>query len=440
MFRKIGISLVMVCLAFGQTEITQTIYNSTFKKGKIAVPDFRLNETSGVYDEAWSTINQVLKNDIQNSGYFDVLPDERLKLIASPFEGAINFEEWGSIEAEHLVVGEVMEQGGTMRVEVRLFEIPTHKTILAKAYKSKPSLARKTAHIIADDILKYLKNIEFATSKILFSKDSLVTKRKETRNLKELYIMDYDGYNQFPITAGGIAISPSAVWVDDQVFLAYCSYEKAFTIEASYGVFLKKGLQMQPEKLYGEKGRRASTPALSPDGKKVVFSLAEKGNVDLWVMNIDGSDLLRVTRHPAVDTNPSWAPGGNAILYTSDRTGAPQIYRMDADGLNNQRITFENPYNDGAVWNPHYDYITYVSRFDNDFDIFVMDLKTSINYRLTYREGSNEDPCWSPDGERICFSSNRTGSWQLYVVNRTDKDSVIQVTRDGNNRTPIWIR
>ena len=444
MFRKIVasyvVSLVLFSFVLGQTQITQTIYNSTFQKTKIAIPDFKLQDTSGLFDEGWSTLNQVLKQDIQNSGYFDVLPETRIKMIKSPFEGAIDFAEWGSIEAEHLVVGQIINQDGGMRVEVRLFEIQTQKTILAKAFKSKPSLARKTAHIIADDIMKYLKNIEFATSKIIFSKDSLVTRKKETHNLKELYIMDYDGFNQYPITAGGIAISPSALRIDDQVLLAYCSYEKAFTIEASYGIFLKEGLRGEPRKMFSDKGRRAATPALSPDGKKVVFSISQDGNVDLWVMNLDGSDLLRLTRHPSVDTNPSWAPGGNAILYTSDRTGSPQIYRMDADGLNNQRITYENPYNDGAVWNPHYDYIAYVSRFDNDFDVFVMDLKTTRNYRLTVKEGSNEDPCWSPDGERICFSSNRSGSWQLYVVNRTDKDSLIQTTRDGNNRTPIWIR
>jgi len=439
MFRKLFMPLIFVSIALCQTHITTSIYDTTFSKSKIAIPDFKLEDTSGVFDEAWSTINDVLKRDIQNSGYFDVLPETRIQMIKSPFDGPIDFEEWGSIEANHLVVGQVINLDGVMRVEVRLFEIPTKKTILAKAYKSKPSLSRKTAHIIADDIMKYLKNIQFATSKIVFSKDSLVTMHKETRTLKELFIMDYDGFNQFPITAGGIAISPSAIKSDGAILLSYCSYEKAFTIDASYGIFLKEGLRAHPRKLFGRKGHRASTPAISPDGKKVAFSVSHLGNVDLWVMNLDGSDLLRVTRHPSVDTNPSWAPGGNAILYTSDRTGAPQIYRMDADGLNNQRVTYENPYNDSAAWNPHYDYITYVSRFDNDFDIFVMDLKTSKNYRLTYREGSNEDPCWSPDGERICFSSNRTGTWQLYVVNRTDKDSTIQVTRTGNNRTPIWI-
>ncbi|PIE90639.1 MAG: hypothetical protein CR997_05220 [Acidobacteria bacterium] len=440
MLRALLLFFFICSFAVGQTHIWGQMFDTTFKKGKIAIPDFKLEDSTGKYDEAWSTINEVLKRDIQNSGYFDVLPETRINMIKSPFDGPIEFEEWGSIEAEHLVVGQVMDHDGVMRVEVRLFEVPTKKTILAKAFKSKPRLARKTAHIIADDIMKYLKNIQFATSKILFSKDSLVTQNKESRTLKELYIMDYDGFNQFPITAGGIAISPSAIRKDGQVLLSYCSYEKAFTINASYGIFLKDGLRAHPKKLFGRERYRASTPAISPDGRKIAFSASHNGNVDLWVMNLDGSDLLRITRHPAVDTNPSWAPGGNALLYTSDRTGAPQIYRMDADGLNNQRITYENPYNDSASWNPHYDYITYVSRFDNDFDIFVMDLKTSKNYRLTRRQGSNEDPCWSPDGERICFSSNRTGTWQLYVVNRTDADSLIQVTRTGNNRTPIWIQ
>jgi len=250
--------------------------------------------------------------------------------------------------------------------------------------------------------------------------------------------MDYDGFNALPITRGGVALSPSAVKSGSETLLAYCVYENINTFRATYGVYFKPSLVSKPQVLFSELERRASTPALSNDGRKVAFSLAHNGNVDIHVMNLDGSDFLRLTRHPGVDTNPSWAPGDNSLLFTSDRTGAPQIYMMDADGLNKRRVTFENPYNDSASWNPHYDYIAYVSRFDNDFDIFVMDLKTAANYRLTRMQGSNEDPCWASDGERLCFSSNRNGPWQIFLVNRNG-ENLCQITRSGNNRNPVWI-
>lgn len=431
-------SFMIVVLASAQNkEVEFDLFGKKVSKTKIAIPEFRLDTKTPAYKDAWQTVNEVLQADLDNSGYFDVIPRERLNLIRGPHEGPIDFEEWQSIEAQHLVVGAIREQDGSMRIEVRLFEVDSKQSIVAQAYRSKTDLARKMAHVIADDILKHLHNSQFASSRIIYTQETHSSKDK-TKKLKELFIMDYDGFNPLPITKGGIALSPSSVKVGNDTMLAYAVFENAYTFNASYGIYLKPTLQSKPRVLFKEDRRRATAPALSPDGKKVAFSLAVEGNVDIFVMNIDGSDFLRLTSNPTVDTNPSWAPGGRSILFTSDRTGAPQIYRMDADGLNLTRITHENPYNDGAVWNPRYDYMAYVSRFDNLFDIFIMNLQTGENYRVTRLEGSNEDPCWSPDGEQLLFTSDRSGSWQIYAINRNGTNQR-QITKTGNNRHPIWI-
>lgn len=364
--------------------------------------------------------------------------ESRIRLIRSPHIGPIDFEEWGSIEAKHLVVGSIKNAEGRMNVEVRVFEVATKQHIIAKAFFTKPELARKTAHVIADEIMLHLRNIQFASSKIIYTRERSRTTPDGERPIKEIYMMDYDGFHPIPLTEGGIALSPSATVSGNNTLISYCVYEKAYTFNASYGLYYKPSLTARPVVLFTDQDRKASTPALSPDGRKVAFSISDEGNVDIFVMNLDGSDLLRLTRHPGVDTNPAWAPGGNSLLFTSDRTGSPQIYQMDADGLNLRRVTYDYDYCDSAVWNPHYDYISFVSRFENDFDIFIMDMKTQKTYRVTRFEGSNEDPSWGPDGERLVFCSNRTGSWQLYMVNRTG-ENLTQLTRSGNNRNPSWI-
>jgi len=437
-FLMIMLGSMLAMGAFGyQRQVTGDIYGQAVQREKIAVPDFELGVPGREYREAWQTINEVLRADLSNSGYFEVLSQDRIRLIRSPHDGPIDFEEWSSIEAQHLVVGKVAEQDGQMRLEVRLFEVASRQAIIAKAYRGKTSLARKMAHTIADDILVFLRNSRFALSKILYTRET-PSSVDPTRTLKELYIMDYDGYNPLPITKGGIAISPSAVRTDRETFVAYAVYENAYTFNATYGIYLKPTLLSRPRPLFTDKTKRAASPAISPDGRKIAFSIAQEGNVDLHVMNIDGTDLLRLTRHPAVDTNASWAPGGRSLVFTSDRTGTPQIYRMDADGLNLTRVTYENPYNDSANWNPRYDLMAYVSRFDNDFDIFIMDLKTRESYRVTNRQGSNEEPTWSPDGEQLCFASSRSGNWQIYAVNR-DGSNLRQITKSGSNRDPVWI-
>lgn len=422
-----------------QREDTIEIWNPDWSmtKDTIAIPDFELAPDATSFRQAWETINDVLRADLRNSGFFNVLPQERVRLIDPPHGRAIQWEEWGSIEAQHLVVGAVRNNDGKMIVEVRLFEITSRKFILGRAFNSKPSLARKTAHKAADLILKHLRDSSFASSKIFYT-SRRQSKVDATRNLDELFMMDYDGYNPLPLTRGGMAFGPSAIKKGNNTYLAYAAFENAFTVNASYGILLKPTLQSRPIPLFRDDDRRCTSPAISPDGKRIAFSLAEDGNSDIYVMNLDGSHLQRLTRHPAVDTNPSWTAGGRSLLFTSDRVGTPQIYQMDADGLNQTRITEENPYNDSASWNPRYDMITYVSRFDNDFDIFIMDMATRRNYRVTRLQGSNEDPCWSPDGEQLCFSSNRSGSWQIYAINK-DGSNFRQVTFEGNNRDPVWV-
>ena len=418
-------------------EVETTLHGRTVAKEMIAVPDFHLPEDAQALRSAWETINQVLRSDLKNSGFFDVLEQERIRLIASPHSGRIDFGEWASIQAQHLVVGALKQEGDSMVVELRLFEVASKQYITGRSFKTKPSLARKTAHVAADVILKHLRNSTFATSRIVFTKKR-PGEKDPSRTLEELFIMDYDGYDPLPITKGGIAFSPSAIRVGRDTYIAYAVFENAYTFNATYGIYLKPTLFSRPKPLFRDKTMRATSPAISPDGKKIAFALVRDGNTDIHVMNLDGTDFLRLTRHSGVDTNPSWAPGGRSLVFTSDRTGTPQIYRMDADGLNTVRLTEENPYNDTASWNPRHDLLTYVSRFDNDFDIFIMDLQTRKNYRVTRFQGSNEDPQWSPDGEQLCFTSNRSGKWHIYAINK-DGTNLRQVTTEGNNFDPVWV-
>ncbi len=436
------LTLFLVLTAFQAVaqvrEDTIEIWNPEWSMAKdsIAVPDFDLPQNAEALRQPWETINTVLRQDLKNSGFFEVVSEERMRLIDSPHGRAIQWEEWGSIETQYLVLGSIKDEDGAMTVEVRLYEIASRKFILGRSFKSKPSLARKTAHVAADLILKHLRDSSFATSNIVYT-----ARRKNadrSRNIDELFIMDYDGYNPLPITRGGIAFSASAIKKGNDTYLAYAAFENIDTMKANYGIFLKPTLQSRPVPLFRDSKRRCTSPALSPDGKKVAFSLVEDGNSDVYVMNLDGTGLLRLTRNAAVETNPSWATGGRSLLFTSDRTGAPQIYQMDVDGLNQTRVTQENPYNDSASWNPRYDMICYVSRFNNDFDIFIMDMQTRKNYRVTHNQGSNETPCWSPDGEQLCFASNRSGNWQIYAINK-DGSNFRQVTFEGSNRDPVWV-
>ncbi len=83
----------------------------------------------------------------------------------------------------------------------------------------------------------------------------------------------------------------------------------------------------------------------SPQGDRVVFVVrttdfeANRGRTDLWMVNIDGSGLIRLTADPAADNNPRWAPDGKSLYFLSTRSGSSQVWRLPAAGNDPMRPT-----------------------------------------------------------------------------------------------------
>jgi len=105
----------------------------------------------------------------------------------------------------------------------------------------------------------------------------------------------------------------------------------------------------------------------SPDGQKIAFASNQDGDYEIYIMDIDGNILQKLTDNKADDTHPSWSPDGQKIGFMSNQDGNNEIYLMDSDGKNQERLTNNNT-DDGL-------------------------------------------PVWSPDGTKIAFESNRDGRW-----------------------------
>ena len=72
--------------------------------------------------------------------------------------------------------------------------------------------------------------------------------------------------------------------------------------------------------------------AWSPDGSRIAFSSFRDDNDEIYVMNADGTNLRRMTNHPAKDRYPAWSPDGQRLAFSSHRDGNDEIYVMNADG------------------------------------------------------------------------------------------------------------
>jgi len=240
-------------------------------------------------------------------------------------------------------------------------------------------------------------------------------------------------------------------------------------------------------------------PSYSPDGSYIAFAYGptDKGGIDIFVMNSDGSDLTQIT-HDGSSFTPRWSPDGRRIAYAriSRRTFLGVILTMNADGTDQRRLTGDvwdsigprytpdgrhivfYSQKDGfvaAVWimntdgsgqrrltggaleaapydvSPDNKRISLMSHINTDSPeaIFDMNLNGSDLRLLTHAKGAHDLwPSYSPNGKHIVFASDRMSSdhsLDLFVMD-VDGSNVHRIATgltvggcpDGNCVTPSW--
>ncbi|HEX8424060.1 MAG TPA: hypothetical protein VF634_11640, partial [Pyrinomonadaceae bacterium] len=149
---------------------------------------------------------------------------------------------------------------------------------------------------------------------------------------------------------------------------------------------------------------------------------------EIWVMNADGTNQVKVTDVPgSQNLQPDWSPDGSKIAFLSNRISPYnfELYVMSVDGTNQTRLTF----NDALVgahndyypeWSPDGTKIAFVYDGGNTAhtdQIHVMNADGSGRVNLSNNTAYEYNPAWSPDGSQLVFMSNRDGNFELYVMN-----------------------
>ena len=419
-----------------QSEIKVVLTGDPGTPPRIAVPDFLALSGDKETQDIARTIAEVLWDDLNYEREFYMVPRDTYRSIpAAANIGAPPFERWRELGVDGLVVGAVSKTGNNVRVEMRLYQIRSQQQVYAREYTGSAANARLYAHTISDELHQSQRNLRgVARTKLAFVSDrnrERVVGTVENRDVKEVYMSDYDGANQRRITVGR-QLNVSPTWSPDARAIAYTSWRTGFP-----DIFISRiyeGTMSNPAK--GTPNAHNSLPMYSPDGTRIAFMSNRDGNNEIYVINVDGSGLRRLTNHPGIDATPTWSPTGTQIAFTSDRGGTPSIYIVGVDGLGLRRLTFEN--SDRATWSPApRNEIAYTARTGPGYDIKVLKLDTNETRQLTFGEGTNEAPAWAPNGRHLAFWSTRSGRAQIFTVDY-DGQNIRQMTRDGNNQQPHW--
>lgn len=184
---------------------------------------------------------------------------------------------------------------------------------------------------------------------------------------KDVFICDLDkefrASNLHKVIPGaGVSFGEEPAWSPDGKRFAYVTINEQLWMADADGKNKVQVVQVS--------GQYCHQPAWSPDGEWIAFASDRDGNIELYKVRSDGTDLTRLTSEPGIDCRPRWSPDAQWILFSSNRTGNFALYVMRADGSGLDNLT-ENPaLDDHGAWSPDGRAIAFVSMRDGGFDIY----------------------------------------------------------------------
>jgi TolB protein len=229
----------------------------------------------------------------------------------------------------------------------------------------------------------------------------------------------------------------------------------------------------------------AAKPTPFGGGSRIAFSSNRDGNYEIYIMNSDGTDPIRLTDSPTNDWSPQLDLAGEFLLYwsVSDNPPLNRMYWMRADGskqgifadhigpnadISSPGLVVFETYSeygtrdivagvvgmlDGGIaqltdhpgtdaypdWSPDGKTIAFVSDRDGLPHIYLMNWDGTNQRRLTKSEMVELQPDWSPDGSMIVFFSGDDTKTNLYIIN-SNGTNVRQLTEqeDNYNENPVW--
>jgi dipeptidyl aminopeptidase/acylaminoacyl peptidase len=218
--------------------------------------------------------------------------------------------------------------------------------------------------------------------------------------------------------------------------------------------------------------KRVASPAISPDGRLVAYTVRETNwddnayETEIWIAESAGGTPRQLTNAKKSSRAPAWSPNGTRLAFISDRTDKSQIYVINPAAGEAEAVTsVEDPVSSFA-WAPDGKHIAFTADepksaalkdrekkygefkvVERDYrmsQLFVLDLDTRRTRALVGGAFTVGSFSWSPDGTRIAFdhrvnpSPGFGGTADISIVTVADGSIQKLVTQDGPDAHPVW--
>jgi len=178
-------------------------------------------------------------------------------------------------------------------------------------------------------------------------------------------------------------------------------------------------------------------------GDRVIFVSYRHGNGELYSVPLAGGTETRLTTTGAHEAEPALSHDGKKLAYTSTASGVPKLWIAAGDGKNGSRVTtgfgFAGSIEAGPSWSPNGDKLVFVSTAQGTSDLFIYNVSSGTFTPLVTTDAPEVEPSWSPDGEWVAFASARNNQTDIYRVH-VATGKVEQLTnRTETDARPAWL-
>jgi Tol biopolymer transport system component len=193
------------------------------------------------------------------------------------------------------------------------------------------------------------------------------------------------------------------------------THEVGYDAEASYSP--------DGTKIVFASNRRAYQKGMS-DREKELFAIDPASAIDLYLMNVDGSDVRRLTDSIGYDGGPFFSPDGSRICWRrfNEDGATAEIYTMSTDGSDVKRLTSLSAMSWAPYFHPSGKYLIFATNLHGfaNFELYLVDTAGKQQpVRVTHTEGFDGLPVFSPDGNTLVWTTNRGSNKQSQLFTAT---------------------